>query len=419
MPYPKLYCSSFILPKSDASLEECQDAICTATGCESPATEEHDLGQEGGKLRFAVADGLTTAFYSGIWAKQLVDLFHQGKLEDWETDGPAWKEAADLKWREHLNCKRADLGSISQNRLNQCDPAASTFCGIEIFKLDNELQELQWRLIAAGDSCVFHIFNYSSSGLEPEAGYFSHPCTKSAEFSCITAAISNYDTNILPAEFAEANVEKPFLKDGDVLLLATDALSEWILKLSELGKPVWKTIADLDASKPQAFKDLIEAARRESDPQRRLKDDDVALIVIRVGENCHAFISDEFVYVPGDLLTHRSDGPTNSDFSDFISGAMLASNVKDEEFHESATSLKSELIKWKPIQKIIKWYKPSVKPTNSAIPPITSGDFQDPQPISETLESQESTSPVTDNISTDQGDGEPKKKPQEDLTGGI
>jgi hypothetical protein len=322
----KIYFSSFLLPKSDSGPDECQDAISTPAGCEGAQQNEGAILQQGSPLRFAVADGVTTAFYSGFWASQLVSLFREGPMQNWACDGPAWKQAADEKWLEYIHTR--ELGSISQNRLVQRDSASATFCGIEITANTAENNELSWRVIAVGDSCVIHLSERYASASAPEEISFSHPCKKSSDFSCVTSAISNYEENRLPQEFTEQAPDQPVLMDGDILLLATDALCEWMLKLKESGHPVWKTIAE--ANDQEAFRRMVENARCELAPERRLKDDDVALIVIRVGDQPSAFISDSWVYVPGPPLPTRIASGDNSGFSSLFSAAVVADLHQEE-----------------------------------------------------------------------------------------
>lgn len=316
MPTPNISFSSFLLPKSDSALNECQDAFCTPDGCEVSIQSECRLGQQATPWRFAVADGVTTAFYSGYWATQLVSLFREGWLQDWVSDGPKWKQEAANKWKEYI--QKRELGSISQNRLSQQDPASATFCGIEIAESASENSGLSWRVIAVGDSCVIHLSARYSSESPPNTIFSSHPCTKAADFSCMTSAISNYEEYPLPPEFTENVRSQLDLSIGDILLLATDALCEWMIKLSENGKPVWKTIAE--ANDQEAFERMVENARCEADPERRLKDDDVALIVIRVGDQPVSFLSDLWVYEPGPPLPAKVISTSTSDFSALFAG---------------------------------------------------------------------------------------------------
>ena len=258
-------------------------------------------------------------------------------MQDWGQDGVAWKQAADAQWQKYMS--QQNLGSISQNRLTQCDPAASTFCGIEITQSSSESSELSWRFIAVGDSCVMHLTNRPAADNRQEFHFNSYPCQNASAFSCVTAAISNYDTNALPPEFVEHTPVDSVLRDGDVLLMATDALSEWMIKLHDGDHPVWKTIIDLAAH--EQFQQLVDQARRESSPERCLKDDDVALIVIRIGDGCSDFIDASWKYEPGNLLDFKAPGDAPSSFSLFLSDAGIANEQENPVSGASSTQVKS------------------------------------------------------------------------------
>jgi serine/threonine protein phosphatase PrpC len=311
----KICFSAFLLPKSDSTKDECQDAICTPEGCGAKGKAECIPGHNGPPWRFAVADGLATAFYSGYWAQQLVQLFHEGLLLNWENDGPAWKQKADECWRNSMRGRT--LGSISRNRLTQCESAAATFCGIEI-EAGPEIDQLSWRVLAVGDSCAIHL----SKNLESGRHFTSYPCKNASDFSCITQAISNYEINPLPEEFAAHTPGQSTLKDGDFLLLATDALCEWMLRLAEAGSPVWKTIVDLNEGTTQ-FEEIVEKARRECNPARLLKDDDVALIIVQVGDTRSGFPDSTWTYEAGDLLPTRAISASASPFSQLLSQSAV------------------------------------------------------------------------------------------------
>ena len=334
----KICYSSFLLPKSDSDLVECQDALCTPLGGEPSVTNELILS-DNEPLRFAVADGVTTAFYSGYWAGQLVSLFHEheGLLGDWNQDAINWKQAADVKWQE--NILKRELGSISQNRLSEQDPAASTFCGIEIRASNSDSSELEWKAVAVGDSCVIHLSTRYNSENESDADFFAHPCKRSSDFSCVTAAISSYEENHLP-DFQVLPAQP--LQSGDVLLLATDALCEWMIKFHENGFPVWKSIVDLDSDK---FQWLVKHARLELDFERCLKDDDVALIVVRIGEQLPSFPLESWVYVPGPTQEIQKLSKIDSNFSAFLSEATSVATSKEHPTLPDANNTQPEILK--------------------------------------------------------------------------
>jgi hypothetical protein len=52
----------------------------------------------------------------------------------------------------------------------------------------------------------------------------------------------------------------------------------------------WKTILDVARNGNDAFRDVVEQARRDLNMDCRLKDDDVALVIIRVGEEFPTWI---------------------------------------------------------------------------------------------------------------------------------
>ncbi len=288
-----IYHTSFLLPKIGSDIEECQDAFAAPNG-----NGAYTICDVGARLRFAVADGVTTSFYSGYWANQLASLFGAGHLQDeddhWENKLAEWTCIAHANWQSYMRTldEEGKLGFISKNHLLQRTRAAATFCGLEIQGSQDATNAIPWRLIAVGDSCAIHL-----SPSQPDGFVFSYPCETSAAFSCATAAILNYEDPV-PKQFKKVTPPRVLMK-GDVVILATDALCEWLLKLAERGEPVWKTILDVARRGNDAFLDLVGQARRDLNIDCRLKDDDVALVIIRVGEESPAWIeSSEWVYKP-------------------------------------------------------------------------------------------------------------------------
>lgn len=308
-----IYYTSFRLPKTGSDLEECQDAFATPDGNRTVASCNADA-----RLRFAVADGVTTSFYSGYWADQLASLFGAGHLQNeddhWGNKLAEWTRTAHANWQSYMGTLDDDgkLGFISKNHLLSRTRAAATFCGLEIQGSQDAANGIPWRLIAVGDSCAIHL-----SPSKPDGFAFSYPCETSAAFSCATAAISNYEDPVSD-QFKEV-VPPLDLMRGDIVVLATDALCEWMLKLAERGEPVWKTILDVARNGNDAFRDLVEQARQDFCMDCRLKDDDVALVVIRVGEEYPAWIeSSEWVYKPNIATFVEEQSNQRSKFAELL-----------------------------------------------------------------------------------------------------
>ena len=286
-----IYHTSFLLPKIGSDLEECQDAFDAPNGNGTVT-----ICDVGARLRFAVADGVTTSFYSGYWARQLTSLFGAGHLQhgddDWENKLAEWTYTAHVNWQSYMRTldEQGKLGFISKNHLLLRTRAAATFCGLEIQGSNDTEKGIPWWLIAVGDSCAIHLS-------ESNRDYFAFPCGTSAAFSCATAAILNYEEPV-PEQLKEVTPPCNLTK-GDVVVVATDALCEWMLKLAEAGEPVWKTILEVARNGNDAFRDVVEQARRDLNVDRRLKDDDVAIVIIRVGEESPYWIeSSDWLYKP-------------------------------------------------------------------------------------------------------------------------
>ena len=62
------------------------------------------------------------------------------------------------------------------------------------------------------------------------------------------------------------------LRDGDMLLLATDAMAAWLLKRHEAGRPLWKWLYR-KLSTPENFAALVAYGRKHG-----LRNDDFTLV---------------------------------------------------------------------------------------------------------------------------------------------
>src|SRR5947199_8445100 len=62
------------------------------------------------------------------------------------------------------------------------------------------------------------------------------------------------------------------LRDGDMLLLATDAVAAWLLKQHEEGRPLWKWLYQ-KLSTPESFAAMIAYGRKNG-----LRNDDFTLV---------------------------------------------------------------------------------------------------------------------------------------------
>jgi hypothetical protein len=67
-------------------------------------------------------------------------------------------------------------------------------------------------------------------------------------------------------------ISKGSLRDGDMLLLATDAVAAWLLKQHEEGRPLWKWLYR-KLSTPESFAAMVAYGRKNG-----LRNDDLTLV---------------------------------------------------------------------------------------------------------------------------------------------
>jgi len=68
------------------------------------------------------------------------------------------------------------------------------------------------------------------------------------------------------------HISKGSLRDGDMLLLATDAVAAWLLKRHEEGRPLWKWLYR-KLSTPESFAAMVAYGRKNG-----LRNDDFTLV---------------------------------------------------------------------------------------------------------------------------------------------
>jgi len=166
---------------------------------------------------YAIADGTTQSFKSEIWADLLVKSFCSSPTFDISTLIIKFKEAA----QNYLNVPvilstNPAIASIERNKYAQ--GATSTFIGIQI--VHNVLE-----VICCGDSNLFIIHNSKLTGYP-----FSDLTTLDLNSHFLNTK------NLLQDEFDRNSifVKKIPLELGDVVILASDAISRLMLRHPEV-----------------------------------------------------------------------------------------------------------------------------------------------------------------------------------------
>lgn len=221
------------VPKSEKSLEECEDVYGS-------------LG-----FRFAISDGATEYIGSQLWARTLITSFLHGfdpfDAHVWEFNSRQWEIA----------CKSLYSSSSWFGGEKIKKGSAATFLGI-VFN-DN----LNFRAVAIGDSCAFHFREGKLIN--------SWPMTDPGEFNSNPTLLF---TNHTPA--------RPLVWQGsclknDSVVIATDALSKWMMELNATGD---NPLAILKEGSKDGMNQFIYDLRKSGKP--KLDDDDVLAVLIQL-----------------------------------------------------------------------------------------------------------------------------------------
>src|SRR5438270_1274722 len=167
---------------------------------------------------FAVADGAGTTLFSNIWAKILVQSFLAVPLmsnHPFEVDW--WVRRAQEQYKQET----PDPGKMAWNALQkaQNQGSHSTLATLRVSK--SEADRAQAELLVFGDSCIL-ISKLDSEQVQ------TFPLDKPADFEqapiCVPSKLS-----IFNRYFHQCHVRHVELEPGNTVLLATDAVSKWVI----------------------------------------------------------------------------------------------------------------------------------------------------------------------------------------------
>ncbi len=188
---------AFSLPKMGSSDDENED---------SWATDE-------ARGLIAVSDGASSSFGARVWSSALVDAVASDAGAFHPDVVPRAVERAATVWTEHHT--QGEVAWWAQEGLRR-----GAFATLLAVSISSENSRTRWRALAVGDSCLLHLRRNDdgwsllrSFPLESAAAFGSHPDLLSS-------------VNMPPAEPTLAAGD---LASGDVLIAATDAVSEWLL----------------------------------------------------------------------------------------------------------------------------------------------------------------------------------------------
>lgn len=250
---------SFTLPKIGEEVTDSQDAFACC------------LSINGSKV--AISDGVSTSFLPKEWARILVERFCSDQekpnsistIEEIKDNWSEWLNPLQTQWLEKLVEVKKDPTLpwyIKGLKNNNC--ASATFVGLKLHP-PNQEGEKRWEALAVGDSCLFRI-NLPTNQLD------SYPLKKSQDFKTTTECCHSLpEYKSCSPEYYQGSYE-----EGDIFILATDALAEWMLKTSENHQEKWKELLTINNQKE--FERIIEELREE----KLIKNDDTTLVRVNI-----------------------------------------------------------------------------------------------------------------------------------------
>ncbi len=222
--------------------------------------------------RAAVADGASDAFEAGAWARLLASMFIHAPPEDGPEAFLDWIRAPARAW--HASVRWDELPWYAEQKAREVGGLA-TFLGFTLDAADEDAATARWTALAVGDACLLHFRNRSVLTRFPVEGADGFGTTPA-----LLATRPEHNRALLEA--GELQTTGGACQPGDLFLLATDALAEWLYRLPDLENarndlPDWQTLSGL---LEEDFVAVVEQLRARS----AIRNDDVTLLVMRVGQ---------------------------------------------------------------------------------------------------------------------------------------
>ena len=242
--------TKFSLPKRGEEAKTDQDAIAISTN----------------ERIFAIADGVSEAPHSRIWADKVVNKFienpfvsdlNEQKLKDWLEDiRKDWSSEIE----QHQSHEMTEKAKALHMEMSREQGGSTTFLGMITQEMKKKYQKLQ--LFGIGDTNMFLIRNKKIK--------YSFPIISVESFTDRTKGLSSIDN--APQEIPE--LKEVNAKKGDIVILATDALAKWILEYYNLGQRPWSKIL----KNKNDIANFIDKLRYTN----KIDDDDTTCIIIRI-----------------------------------------------------------------------------------------------------------------------------------------
>jgi hypothetical protein len=225
--------------------------------------------------RYAIADGASTAYLSGMWATTLVEGFgsYTGDITNSNFFDLFQTIILDENWIPRLidyKKKREEDGKPLSwyDEMALQNGAASTLLEISLPVEENKLGNI-FSALAIGDSCLFQIRNNEL--------ITKFPLDSSTDFDNSPILISSDPKRNIDLKEKIAYLENRDIMADDRFLLMTDALASWFFQEHEKGDKPWTIIEEKTTDK-SSFAGWIENLREN----KQIRNDDITLMILRI-----------------------------------------------------------------------------------------------------------------------------------------
>lgn len=209
--------------------------------------------------RVAVTDGATEASFSQLWAVLLAEGWVRSRISGPDFAGRLGAARRLWSWRT----RRRPLPWYAAEKARR--GAFAAFLGLSLLPHTGA-----WRAVAIGDCNLFQLEGLGS-GLRLVRAF---PLERAEEFGSSPVLLGSLPgTGDVPAD--RVCVAEGVLPGNGLLLLASDALSAWLLRREERGEPAWEAVSPLGLGDASDFEALVAGAREDG-----ARNDDMTLVRI-------------------------------------------------------------------------------------------------------------------------------------------
>jgi hypothetical protein len=223
----------------------------------------------------AVCDGASSTIFSGRWSAMIA------KGVVWDTPPVHDAQAMQVwlkRYREAWSSSIDETALAWHQKPKLLDGAATTVLWVQLSPLampgTQPLHRLQ--VFAVGDCCLFHVRDGQLLR--------TFPITESQRFDAHPQVLRSVFKRSDAVSFAPLDDQ---CRDGDWLVLCTDALAAWLMRQAESGQPLdWQAYWNMSAMDWQQW---IVGLRQAN----QIRYDDSTLVILRVGQTESPSLPDE------------------------------------------------------------------------------------------------------------------------------